>query len=281
MLGWSKSVALARASATQFVAQRDGFIGLCAVLFLASFHQRINGSPTLDNLWLMLKVNGFQCLAWAAAFSCLWRSGAGPRLTGTELTIMFAIALTACVPSELVWLSLTAAAIFIWISAADPWGRAAGTVVLALAGERLWSPMIFAAAEPYLVRLDAVFTGWTFLSGELAHVRHGNVIDLGRGHAIEVLSGCSSFRNISLAILCWVAVTKWGRATWKRADLVVGLAVVVAMFAANLARLHAMALSQADYLYWHTGGGRIFATSTSLLVLTVSGIGASLASRSR
>jgi hypothetical protein len=61
---------------------------------------------------------------------------------------------------------------------------------------------------------------------------HGTVIET-EGHGIAMFGPCSSFHNISLGLLCWVAITKLRRPDWAPGDAWVADLVVVAVVVLN------------------------------------------------
>jgi exosortase/archaeosortase family protein len=86
---------------------------------------------------------------------------------------------------------------------------------------------------------------------------------------------CSSFHNISLGLLCWVAITKLRRPDWAPGDAWVAALVVVAVVLLNTGRVYLMALSAEMYDYWHTGfGAHLFALVASAAVIAISVWGA-------
>jgi hypothetical protein len=105
-------------------------------------------------------------------------------------------------------------------------------------------------------------------------VWHDNVITMPSGHGILLYPYCSSFHNVSLAVLCWVTVTNLIDLNWRRSNYVTGVVVVVAMIVFNTGRLYLMALGPYSYHYWHEGAGSdIFqiGASLSVLLLTLCG----------
>jgi exosortase/archaeosortase family protein len=97
------------------------------------------------------------------------------------------------------------------------------------------------------------------------------------GHSIEIYNGCSSFHNISLAALCWIALTRLKRPAFIKSDFLFGAAACLAMIALNATRLYTMSLSFEKYEYWHDGfGSEIFAAASTLIIATICVWGASV-----
>ena len=89
------------------------------------------------------------------------------------------------------------------------------------------------------------------------------------------MSGCCSFRNVSLAVLSWVALTKLERPQWYPLDVAVLALAAGCQIVLNVVRIYLMALSPDMYTYWHVGTGeRIFAIAASAAAVLISAFGA-------
>jgi hypothetical protein len=120
-----------------------------------------------------------------------------------------------------------------------------------------------------LLRADAAIVGAFLDLTQSGYAWHDNVIAT-QGHSIEIYSGCSSFHNVSLAMLCWVTLTKLTRPIWIATDFIFGAAACAVMIAVNVARLYVAALSYGSYEYWHNGdGAHIFQVGVSVIILLI------------
>jgi exosortase/archaeosortase family protein len=100
------------------------------------------------------------------------------------------------------------------------------------------------------------------------------------GHGVVIISGCSSFHNLSLALLCWVTISRLRRQNWQVRDFVIGSAIGITMILLNVARISLMAWDIELYHYWHDGiGAEIFAVAASLTILLMSLCGSRPAGR--
>ncbi len=185
--------------------------------------------------------------------------------------INIALGTINAVPGQrVVWIVATLFAIYIYlVNSKGSYSRAAATVLLALCVQALWGPIFFSLFAFDLLRADAAIVG-TFLNlTQSGYIWHDNVIAT-RGHSIEIYSGCSSFHNISLAMLCWVALTKLNRPVWIASDFIFGAAACAAMIVVNVSRLYVAALSYGSYEYWHDGNGaHIFQVGVSVIILLI------------
>lgn len=90
------------------------------------------------------------------------------------------------------------------------------------------------------------------------------------GFGIVVYDPCSSFHNVSLAVLCWITVSRWRHQNQWRQNLIMLGVVAATMILFNLIRLSMMAWDRDLYDYLHVGAGaNIFAVAASLTVLLI------------
>jgi Transmembrane exosortase (Exosortase_EpsH) len=169
------------------------------------------------------------------------------------------------------WLVATAVGVYLWAASGDDVNlRSAAVVLLALAFNALWAPNLFEMISAPLLWADTALV-WAALSlMQTGFTWRGTIIE-SPGHAIAIFGPCSSFHNMSLGLLCWIALTKLARPQWVRSDVYVGLAIVAAVLCMNTMRVYLMALSPAMYSYWHDGAGaEVFAWSVAAVVLAIS-----------
>ena len=180
-----------------------------------------------------------------------------------------------------IWLAATVAAVVAWICGrGDPKVRAAGTVLAALSAQKLWGYILFGLFALPLLRAETAVVGTILQIAQPGTVWTDNIIRLPSGHAIVVYSGCSSFHNLSLALLCWATVISLRNENWQFRDLKFGCAVGITMVLFNVARLCLMAWNANLYHYWHDGtGAQIFAVGASVSVLLISLYGSGLTTK--
>jgi exosortase/archaeosortase family protein len=200
----------------------------------------------------------FQLLAWTSAFVLIARSeqAAQPLNQSRSFTLLAGvISLTALLPDDnAAWLGLSALAACL-VFAADRFLRAAGLVMLALAIQLFWGRMLFEALAFQIEVIDArLAAGLLSLLHQPVSLKD-NFIATGN-HQIVIYEACTSFHNISLAMLAFVAITKFFRTEWRRSDLTTVLVLVVITVAMNSLRLFLMASSAPGMLdFWHVGPG--------------------------
>jgi hypothetical protein len=270
-------------------SRRELFIWFAAILFATKLFQsvaQVSGLSLRDTHVIQAAgLGAFQLLAWFAVFRLFaWESSKDPA-TGLDFAVIgllgvvnVAFGMINVMPAQrAVWIVATLAALYIYFSSAKAsYSRAAATVLFALAVQALWGPVFFSLFDYDLLRGDAALVGTLLDVTRSGYSWHDNVVGT-QGHSIAIYSGCSSFHNVSLAMLCWVALTKLNRPTFIATDFIFGAAVCLVMIAVNVARLYVAALSFGAYEYWHNGNGaHIFQVGVSVLILLISLWGSSL-----
>jgi exosortase/archaeosortase family protein len=215
----------------------------------------------------------FYYLGWYAVICLLFESDRKAHASGMDIAFALLVAVLNFLPAASVtWVSATAfAAFLIATSRGDRKLQAAAAVLFALAFNGMWGPVIFEVLAIYLLRADAALVGTVLSLTQPGMTWNDTVVGVPGGHSVFIYSPCSSFHNISLGLLCWVAVTKLIRTTWLRTDVLVAVAVTAAVILLNASRLYLMALSPEHFTYWHDGfGDTVYAWATTFVVLLIS-----------
>jgi exosortase/archaeosortase family protein len=264
---------------------RDLFLWVCVIIVLNQLFATVNQLPSAppgQALSDLAAVSVFQIMAWYAIFRLL--ASSDPRQVANMRDILIALAL--CLPlflptTRTIKVLALGAAIFLWIRGrGDPKLRSAGVVLGALTIQEYWGHIIFDLFALPLLRAETAVVGTLVQAAQAGTVWQGNVITGPSGFGIIVYSGCSSFHNLSLAMLCWLTVSRLRNQDWRSRDLLVGCVIGATMIACNVMRLCLMAWSADLYEYWHNGlGAQIFAVGASVLVLLLSLYGSRAATR--
>lgn len=230
----------------------------------------------------LASVSVFQIMAWYAIFRLLTSSDRTQFAQPRDILIALALCLPLFLPtSRTIKVLALGAAIFCWVRGRDdPKLRAAGVVLAALTIQEYWGRIVFDLFTLPLLRAETAVVGTLVQAVRAGTVWQSNVISGPSGFGIIVYSGCSSFHNLSLAMLCWVTVSRLRNLDWRSRDLVTGGVIGITMIACNVARLCLMAWSLDFYEYWHNGlGAQIFAVGASVMVLVLSLYGSRPATR--
>jgi exosortase/archaeosortase family protein len=226
--------------------------------------------------------SAFYYLGWFAVVSLLYESKAETQSTVTDIALALAVGAFNFLPAYSVsWLSATVVGVFLLImSQGDRKIQSAATVLLALSFNGLWGQRIFDIFAPYLLLADAALVGTLLSLTQPGMTWDQTIVGSPDGHNVFIYSACSSFHNISLGLLCWVAVTKLFRSEWRRQDALVALCVTASVIVLNAGRLYLMALSPEHFAYWHDGvGEKLVGYATTLSVLFISLWGATRVAR--
>ena len=198
----------------------------------------------------------------------------GPPQPTSRLDIAFGL-VASLIPflpaASFAWISITAVGLYLlFTSPRESKTRAAGIVLLALSFNGLWGPQFFDFFAFPLLRADTALVGAALSLTQPGISWHDTLI-ASPEHSIVVYGPCSSFHNISLSLLCWVALTKLVRPAWAPGDALVAFLVCAAVVVLNTTRLYIMALGPSQFAYWHTGfGADLFAWTTPAVVIAVS-----------
>jgi Transmembrane exosortase (Exosortase_EpsH) len=211
----------------------------------------------------------FQLLAWMVTLVLVARGDETRRPSGLAASLIGLISLTAVLPDDNAsWVGLSALAAYIFFSfPRDRNLRAAAAVMLALATQLFWGRILFELVAFRIEILDAK------LAADLLSLLHHSVslqdnLLATDTHQIVIYEACTSFHNISIAMLAWVAITKFFRPVWRSADLATAAVLIVVTVAMNSLRLFLMASSAPGLLdYWHVGlGSQMINASLSALI---------------
>jgi exosortase/archaeosortase family protein len=256
--------------------RRDLFLWVCAIILMnqlfATIGQASSASPgqVLSDL---AAVSFFQIMAWYAIFRLLASSEPMQAAQMRDILIALALCLPLFLPTtRTIKILALGVAIFFWARGrGDPKLRAAGVVLAGLTIQQYWGRIVFDLFALPLLRAETAVVGTLVQAARAGTVWQDNIITGPSGFGIIVYSGCSSFHNLSLAMLCWLTVSKLRNQDWRRRDFVTGGVIGVAMIACNVMRLCLMASSPDLYEYWHDElGAQIFAVGASVMVFMLS-----------
>ena len=249
--------------------------GPTTFLLICRLHEAAIDMEALPDRDVMhaMHIDAFQILAWGVAFFLLGRLAPLRQPNFVDIAGAIIVCLIGRFSSAA---GLAALSLFLSITASGDVRRlAAATVFGALFAQQAIAPILYDLLMPTLTRFDAMLVGSVVELTINGASWQGNIISVPGDHSIEVAAGCCSFRNVSIAALCWVALTKLERPEWQRLDLFVLAAAAGCQIALNIGRIYLMALSDDMYLYWHTGmGAHIFAIIASVAAVLISAFGA-------
>jgi hypothetical protein len=206
--GWAPPKQAGGWRAGQWVSRGELFAGLLIVPCVNGLAGRVI-ETSRDLGWDALTA-GFNVsvIVWLAALGslrlALWVGGG--QITRLDVAAAAVVLILTAAPApKLSWVALTISSIY--ISRASIRGSAtqrAALICLALTAPMLWGPALMHAYFEPFQWLDA----W-LISGVTGTERLGNLVQLANGPGYLMIEGpCSSFHNISLAILASVTASQ-------------------------------------------------------------------------
>jgi Transmembrane exosortase (Exosortase_EpsH) len=259
--------------------RRDLLIWAAVILFCNQLADAAKGPLILSTqsiIHVLLTISIFQYMAWYVIYRFLWTSDRAQAARWQDLASVTALLLPLFMPTgRMIWVSATGFAGYLWLfSDGDRRLRSAGIVLAALSVQELWGHLFFNLIALHLLRVETAVVGFMLEMARTGTSWKGNIITGPSGFGLAIFAPCSSFHNLSLALLCWVTVTRMRGQNWSRRTFVIGAIIGITMISFNFARLYLMALDAESYDLWHQGmGAEIFAVGASLTVLLISLIG--------
>ena len=265
--------------------RRNVFIWAAAILFsnhLVGVARGMWPGSAGELISGLCAVGVFQYLAWYAIFRLLGASSPIPVAKQKDVLVIVALCLLMFFPnSKMIWIAAIGVAVYLLIcSRGDLSMRAAGMVLAALSVQEFWGHIVFQLITMPLLRAETAVVGTMLQLTRGGMMWYDNIITTQRGHGIVLYPYCSSFHNLSLALLCWVSLTRLRYLKWRRHDFVLGGLVACMVILMNTTRLYLMALDADAYHFWHDGtGSNIFEVGATVSVLLLTVYGSRLAMR--
>jgi hypothetical protein len=258
------------------LARRDIFLWAAIILFC----NHLLAAGTASSPFTLLKalsdlaaVGIFPYMAWYAIFRLLATGDPALAAGRRDFFVSILFCLLVLLPtSRMIWVAaLGIGAYLIVFSSGDPKLRAAGIVLGALAVQQFWGHVFFDLIASPLLRAETAVVGTVLDITHPGTVWHDNVVTRPNGYGIILFGDCSSFHNLSLALLCWTALTSLRLDHWQSRAIIGAVLVGGVMILLNFIRIYLMALNIDYYYYWHDqAGAEIFGVGASLAVLLIS-----------
>jgi hypothetical protein len=216
------------------VTRRDIFIWAIVVLFFNNLFS-IFSEIEFRFLGELGAVGIFQCMAWYAIFYLLGSSDTTSAPRFRDFLVMIALCLLVLLPSSrMIWVAAAGIAIYLLImDYGDPKLRAAGAILGALAIQQFWGHVLFNLVAFPLLRAETAVVGTVLEATRPGTVWQDNIITGPSGFGLVIHTACSSYHNLSLAMLCWITVSKLHDQVWRSYDFVMGSVVAGTMIILN------------------------------------------------
>lgn len=264
------------AGITCSVSRRELFLWIAVCLFANQAVQLINLSSFSAFVADLATQN---LIYWFACYVVLYRLNASSDLalpSAYDRCFALAMLFAALVSSFIGYrfaIGVLASAMGLYLLALyrkDEQLASAGTVLLAVSAHLVWGPIVFQLLTPEILSADVALVALLIKLMDPAIFWTGTTFHATEGHTISIVGSCSSFQNLSTAVLACVAAAMFVRTTWIRRDAAAIAMASAAMVLLNDVRLCLLASSVASYEFWHEGQGAVlygyFTTAVILLI---------------
>jgi len=268
-------------AAVASIGRREAYLWV-AICLLANQAVQLIDTGSLQAFAASLAAQNY--IYWLACYVVVYRlnvSDKVARATRLDVCLVLAICVLVFFLSFLPYrfgtglLATVTAGYFLTAGGGDRNLKAAGGVLLALSTQLVWGPIVFQLFTPELLRADAALVGEVLASLRPDISWQGASFLAPGGHAIALIGGCSSFNNVSTAVLACVAVAMLIRTEWVGRDFATLLIACTVMILVNTLRLCLLAWSGPSHDYWHDGdGAQILGIAQTIAVLLIAWWGA-------
>lgn len=260
------------------VARGELFLWLSAALFVNQAIQLLS----FDSRFAFINSLAIQnYVYWFGCFVTMYRLSRSEVRVPAKSDWVFAIAmLLALLAASFIGYRFsigviaTVFAFYLLLDRGDRELKAASTVLLALSVHLVWGPIVFQFLTPELLRADAALVGSMLKLVRSDIVWNDTTFYATPDFAISLVGACSSFHNLSTAVLACVSATMFMRTGWTSRDIPRILVAIAIMIFMNDARICLLAWGPAAYAFWHDGAGAPlleFLMTATLLVIAFGG----------
>jgi exosortase/archaeosortase family protein len=252
------------------------FAGLTSIGFLNASSEKIAGAIAEEGaLQALLNTFEISIIMWGACVAAIVLLLRAPavRLGRWDIVVATLACLAFIVPvPALSWVALCGMGSWLYLSSpAGSLVRRGGIVIFALTIPGLWARALFAALSEFLLHIDSLLVA--LFVGTAAN---GNVVPFRDGTgSLFIEPGCSSFSNMSLAILCSAVFVNYLGAKWSAATAAWIALACAAVIVINVFRIGLIGLYPDQYDLIHGPLGATIAgwiTVAAILAICIRGI---------
>lgn len=188
-------------------------------------------------------------------------------VTRTDRWMAVVIVICSLAPlGPAMWIVVSAYALYlILLSRPTDMCHRAGWIIFAVTIPMFWSKRIFYFFAESFLALDAVL-----VSSITGTERNSNLVVMpgGAGY-LQIAAPCSSFANVSIAILCWILFTQAEGERRKARNILVCITACIAVIAINVARISLIGFYPSQYELLHGPIGSAAASWVTVIVVLV------------
>lgn len=177
------------------------------------------------------------------------------ELNQTQLLLLLALCLLLIMPSSILCWFVCAAMSLLWLQL-NKQDKALKVVCSMLVVISLREPLCQALLHLFaeqILTIDAWLSGALLKFTDQTITVSGNTISQVDGHTLLILTGCSAFNNLSLAMLLWFCLSMYLHTSIQRPDYQRLVILLTTILSINTGRLALMAINEDWYHYLHDG----------------------------
>jgi hypothetical protein len=255
----------------QEVSRRLLFCGLMTIGFANGVSQDISAAVSegglLSATMNTFDVSVFVWLAFGAGLLLVSRSSLiEPNRGDWPLAAAAGAAMLLPVP-DLSWLANSGLALFLFVrSAPGSTLRRGAAILFAVTIPMFWARIVLSVFNDAILAVDATLTAWV-----VGSLQNGNVVPFADGSGVMwIAPGCSSFSNISLAILAFVGLVNVTSGKWSRGTLGLGAITCALVLVVNVTRISLIGYYPDHYelIHGQVGAG-VAGWLTTLLIMAI------------
>jgi len=251
------------------LTRQDFFAGLlilgCANGLASKIIQAINRLGLSDALFGSFDTSAIVWIACVVGNVLIFRDQRKSDISTTDIAVALTSSLLIILPVGVAsWASVSLLSLYLYLTSRPSATRQGALVIFAVTVPMLWSRILFQLFAKFILECDASLVGFV-----LGTRRTGNMIEFADGSGqLVILSPCSSLANVSLAILCWVTISRLVEHRRSSGDIFWCSCACFSVVAVNVVRMSMMGLSVRDYETIHSNSGN-FVVNAIILTVTV------------
>lgn len=193
---------------------------------------------------------------WSLVTLC--RTNISTSFTRIDGTLFTVVALMLLVPSAtLAWFACAILALWgYYRTPGNPVARSVLLIFIAMAARSPITTLLLSTSAQTFLHIDTWLVTAVLAPTSIEVLQVGNIIIGEDGHKLAVMTGCSSFTNVSIGLLVWFAISQATEHRISSRAALAGCAVTVAIIAINAGRLGLMAINEELYVFFHDEYGK-------------------------
>lgn len=240
-----------------------------AALFVISGVQKFLEGASFN---VLFEFNAGEMLALCAVYIVVKSKSGAIALTRTDLAVIAACSLFMLPPVSQHFAFFGASLAGLYFLLRKPRDSRlfdVGLLWLALSTYETFGRLLFKLISGPLMQLELFFIAKIGPWLGFSFVRDGIRLVSPSGWYVYMMEQCSSFHNISLALLIWLSLLKIASAEVRRPQFVALGVAIFSIILLNAFRVMLMTLSPPAHYFWHFGAGSLLFSSATFLAVAL------------